>query len=246
MTTVLVTRPAHQAEPLCALLEQQGFTVLRLPLLEIQAMTISEDGVLDKPIDWMIFISANAVRYALMANEGKIRAVCGQARVAAVGCATANALQQMGIVVNSQPAQDFNSEALLALPELQTLQDQRCMIVRGVGGRELLADTLRERGAQLDYLEVYRRVVPVNDPTVLVDALKQGVLDVITITSAEILQNLLALLPSSDEQQLLYACPLVVISDRLKLIAQDLGFKTVTVSNGASDRAVFKTIVALS
>lgn len=246
MTTVLVTRPAHQAEPLCALLEQQGFTVLRLPLLDMQAIAIPDGGVLDKPIDWMIFISANAVRYALMANEGKIRAICGQARVAAVGSATADALQQVGIVVNSQPAQDFNSEALLALPELQTLQNQRCMIVRGVGGRELLADTLRERGAQVDYLEVYRRVVPVNDRTALVDALKQGMLDVITITSAEILQNLLALLPSAVEQQLLYACPLVVISDRLKLIAQNLGFKTVSVSNGVSDRAVFKTIVALS
>lgn len=240
-----MTRPTHQAAPLCTLLEQQGFTVLRLPLLEMQAI-VPNECLLDKPIDWMIFISVNAVSYALAADNDKIRAICQQARVAAVGSATTLALQQMGIVVNSQPAQDFNSEALLALPALQTLQGRRCVIVRGVGGRELLGDTLRERGAVVDYLEVYRRVAPANDPAILSNALQQGAIDVITITSAEILHNLMLLITSPAEQHLLIACPLVVISERLKLIAENLGFKTVSVSNGVSDSAVFKTIVALN
>ncbi len=147
--------------------------------------------------------------------------------------------------MDAVPQQGYTSEALLALPALQQLQGQRCVIVRGDGGRELLAETLRARGAQVEYFEVYRRQMPVNDPSELVEWLQARMLDVVAVTSAEALQNLLALLPAQPDRARLFACQLVVMSDRLRQIAQEVGFKAVTVSDGASDQAVFKTIIDL-
>jgi uroporphyrinogen-III synthase len=231
------------------MLEQQDFTVVRLPLIAVEPSNVPTEtlNALDGPpaVDWMIFISVNAVNFALTGNNGKIREHCLKAKVAAVGQATAKALQQAGIEVSLVPEQGFNSEALLSLLALQQLQCQRCVIVRGVGGRELLAETLRALGAQVDYLEVYRRQPFVGDLAGLIALLRRQALDVITLTSAEALQALTALLPTQPERDLLFACPLVVISDRLGLMASNLGFKSVTVSEGVGDSAVFKTIINL-
>ncbi|NOT84758.1 MAG: uroporphyrinogen-III synthase [Methylococcaceae bacterium] len=220
-----------------------------MPLIEIKPLKLADKAlqVLSrKPdIDWIIFISANAVNFALIGNDGKIREYCHKAKIAAVGQATANALQQLGLVVSAIPEQGFNSEALLARPELQNVQGQRCVIVRGVGGREVLADTLRARGAEVDYLDVYERQAPLIDPERIVSLLQTKMLDVITITSAEALHNLLALLPTDPWRKLLLSIPLVVISDRLCLIASTLGFIHVVVSDGVSDGAVLKIIINL-
>ncbi|MCX7087590.1 MAG: uroporphyrinogen-III synthase [Methylococcales bacterium] len=249
MTTVLVTRPAHQAEPLCQLLEQHGFLAERLPLLEIKPLRLTDidlQMLSRKPaIDWFIFISANAVNFALIGNDGKIREHCLAAKIGAVGQATANALTCAHIAVDVVPEQGFNSEALLARPEFQSLQGRRCVIIRGVGGRELLAETLRARGAQVEYLNVYERQPSATDPSRVMELLQAKTLNVITISSAEALQHLLALLPAPSEQGQLLNIPLVVISDRLRLIASTLGFKCITVSNGVSDLDVFKTIINL-
>lgn len=220
-----------------------------MPLVDIKPLTLTEkeiQGLSCSPvIDWFIFISANAVNFALMGNNGKIRDYFNTAKIAAIGQATANALQQAGLVVNVLPEQGFNSEALLAAPEFQNLPGQRCIIVRGVGGRELLAETLHSRGAQVDYLEVYERIDPLIDTVKLMELLQWQALDAIVITSAEALQNVFAQLPLPFWQEKLFTIPLVVISERLGLIASSLGFKRIIVSNGVSDGAVFKTIKSL-
>jgi uroporphyrinogen-III synthase len=220
-----------------------------MPLVEIKPINVANNVLqaLSTPplIDWVIFISSNAVNFALHGNDGKIRELCLNARVAAVGQATANALQRAGIIASAVPEQGFNSEALLAMPQLQPLQGQRCLIIRGVRGRELLAETLRARGATVDYLDVYERQPPSTDPAELIDLLQSKTLDVISITSAEALQNLLAMVPAQPWRTQLLTIPLVVISDRLRFIAQTLGFTCITVSSGVSDLDVFKTIINL-
>lgn len=217
-------------------------------MIDIKPLNLPEAALLvfNKPVDWMIFISANAVNFALAGNNGKIRHACLQAKVIAVGEATAQALRQAGVTVSIVPQQGFNSEALLASPELQQLSKQHCVIVRGVGGRALLGDTLRMRGAQVDYLEVYERQSPTIEPARLRLLLQSQALDIITVTSAESMQNLLALVPEAPWRNLLYALPLVVISERLGLMAESLGFRNVVVSDGVSDQAVFKTIINLA
>jgi len=189
---VLVTRPEHQAENLSRLIEQRGGIAVRFPTLEIVSRDDDRIKSTLANLDgfrWVVFISANAVNFALKANSGKIPRT-KSVRFAAVGQATAQAMKMAGLPVDLVPEYGYNSEALLEMPQLQQVEGQNCLIVRGEGGREQLATTLRSRGAEVDYLEVYKRIIPRMDSSPVVELLAQHRLDVITVTSAEALQNL--------------------------------------------------------
>lgn len=190
--------------------------------------------------NWLIFVSVNAVNFALKANNGKI-AKPKLLRLGAIGKATNNALAIAGLSVDLIPQENYNSEALLAMPELQAMQGQRVLIVRGEGGREELASTLRSRGADVHYLNVYKRIIPSTNNTEVISLLEQNKLDVITVTSGEVLQNLLIMLDAVRHQQL-FNLPLVVVSDRIKQMAVDMGFKRIAVTNSPSDEAILETI----
>ena len=193
---VLVTRPEPQAAPLARLLEAQGARVYRLPAIELQAR---EDRAAQRaalgPLDrynWIVFVSANAVRFGSYLLDGR-----RDLRLVAIGPATAAALNHAGFRVALVPADGFDSEALLASPELSHVQGQRVLIVRGDGGRELLAEELRARGAEVTYAEVYQRrcARPVPGAVAAVEAeWSRGGIQVVTATSAELLRCLAELL----------------------------------------------------
>jgi uroporphyrinogen-III synthase len=241
---ILVTRPAHQAENLCRLIAQQGGIAIRLPTVAIvesdNLLAIQEKISHLNPYQWLIFISANAVNFALKANDGKI-AEFKMRQIAAIGQATAKALTTAGIQIDLMPANNYTSEALLALPEMQVMQAQRILIVRGEGGREELASTLRDRGADVHYLNVYKRIIPSIDNSEVITLLEQNKLDVITATSGDILQNLLIMLDAAYHRQL-FALSLVVVSDRIKRIATEIGFKRIAVATSPTDEAILETI----
>ncbi len=241
---VLVTRPEHQAAYLSRLIEQQGGVAIRFPTMEIVAR--DDDRIIDTlanldSFQWVIFISANAVNFALKANSGKIPRT-KSVRFAAVGQATAQAMKMAGLLVDLVPEHAYNSEALLALPQLQQVKGQHCLIIRGEGGREQLATTLRSKGAKVDYLEVYKRVIPEIDSSPVVELLAQHRLDVITVTSAEALQNLKLMLGEKNNK-LLLSIPLVVVSDRIRCIAADMGFNRITVTDSPTDAAILETVI---
>lgn len=241
---VLVTRPEHQAENLSRLIEQRGGIAVRFPTLEI----VSRDdnrikstlANLDK-FQWVVFISANAVNFALKANSGKIPHT-KSVRFAAVGQATAQAMKMAGLPVDLVPEHGYNSEALLMMPQLQQVEGQSCLIIRGEGGREQLASTLRSRGAEVDYLEVYKRIIPRMDSSPVVALLAQHRLDVITVTSAEALQNL-SLMLGEKNNKLLSLITLVVVSDRIRCIAADMGFNRIAVTDSPIDTAILETVI---
>jgi uroporphyrinogen-III synthase len=249
LTNVLVTRPAKQAEALCQLLEQQAIRAIRFPLLDIKPLPLTFeqllifDGIAEQ--DWIIFVSTNAVQHSLTMLDGKIRAFCKKTKVAAIGMATAKALQGQGIEVNAIPEQGFTSEALLAMPEFQQINGKRIVCVRGLGGRAVLADTLRERGAQVDYLEVYQRILANSDPKFLATLLEDNALDVITLNNGEALTVLMETLESETLRRQLLAIPIIVVSERLRGQAEALGFKRVEVSENPSDSAVFNKLMSL-
>ena len=243
---VLVTRPAHQAENLSRLIAERGGSAIRFPTLAIAAMddacpiknTLAQ---LDR-FQWLVFISANAVTmHSYYIDGGKMNRF-KSTRIAAIGDATAQALELTGLPVDLAPESGYNSEALLAMPQLQHINGQNCLIVRGAGGREELATTLRSRGANVEYLDVYKRIIPGCDSSQVSLLLAQDKLDVITITSGEALQNLLMMLDKEYHQGLL-AAPLVVISDRIRQIAAGLGFKRIAVTNSPSDAAILETVI---
>ncbi len=241
---VLVTRPAHQAAHLAELVEQRGWRAVRFPALEIiPVKPVDKVNSMLQRIDLfdaLIFISVNAVNFALQANDGKIDRFKNH-RIAAVGRATATALETAGLAVTWVPEAGFNSEALLAMPELQAIGGRSFLLVRGESGRELLADTLRARGATVEYLEVYRRIQPECDNTFVKQLLSRRELDVITVTSVEALENLTAMLGLQIQDKVLLV-PLVVISERMRNKARAMGFKRIVIADSPSDAAIVETV----
>lgn len=225
---VVITRPRQQAGELKTRLEQAGARPLLFPLLAIAptpnlgALANSLSRLDD--IHLLIFISPNAVRYGLqqLATYGGLPPGLP---VACVGQGTARVFtEQAGRAPDLVPQQGHDSEALLGLPGLQpeAIAGRKVLIVRGEGGREHLAESLRARGAQVGYAEVYRRVKPDNDVETLLGPLRQGKIDIISVTSSEALDNLLE--AGTGERERLQATPLVVFHQRIADAARDRGF----------------------
>lgn len=245
--SVLITRPGHQSDNLARLVESRGWHAILLPALEIAPMPRSIELIerLERLRDYdcLIFISANAVNFALQANNGRIGPF-KNCKIAAVGRSTAKALESAGIVVDWVPDTGFNSEALLAMPPFQEVDGRSLLIVRGKGGREKLADTLRERGARVDYLEVYERVQPKTDTSRVVNLLKRGELDVITVTSGEALLNLVGMLAEEAWPEMA-SVPLVVIGERMHRLAEHIGFKRIAIALGPDDEAIVEKVTTV-
>jgi len=238
---VLVTRPQQQAEQLSALIEKEAGSVISLPMLAIEEAVDTESAQRCKFIsgyDWVIFISQNAVRYALSLLPSN--KWIDNTAVAAIGQSTSDALRQAGIPVDLQPEEQMNSEALLQAFEAETLENKKVLIVRGVGGRETLATGLRKRQALVDYAEVYRRYCPTIDAMRLSQILEQGI-DVITIASGETLQNFVTTIDGSDltdeQKKQLLSCPIIVTSERVKELARQLGYSAKVIVASKPDNA---------
>jgi uroporphyrinogen-III synthase len=138
------------------------------------------------------------------------------------------------------PQHGYNSEALLDLSELQNVSQKNIVIIRGENGRETLADTLKNRGSNVSYQDVYKREIPLVDCTEIL----QQKLDFITITSGEAIQNLVKMLPES-QHDLLKKIPLIVVSERIQTIAKNLGFEHIALAQMPSDDAILKTITTI-
>jgi uroporphyrinogen-III synthase len=190
---VLVTRPRLQASELIEAIVACGGTAIEFPVIEIvpreQSLVGTEASELPDP-DIAIFISTNAVHHGVAYGV--------TARTAVVGPATAAALESAGRSVDICSTDGYDSEHLLAEVELQNVAGKHVRIIRGDGGRELLATTLRDRGAIVSYLEVYERRAPEHPATQIAELEQQwraGAIDVVTVMSVESLANLIALLP---------------------------------------------------
>ena len=243
---VLVTRPVQQAESLCQRIEVEAGRPIRLPVLEI--LDPSDDRGLNDAIDhleqydWAIFISVNAVQKA-MNRILERRDWPDSLPVAAVGKSSAGELRSYGRPGVLFPASKFNSEGLLELPEMHRVQGKRIVIFRGAGGREFLAASLRERGADVEYVEAYRRARPKDDAGWLRPHWNRGEIDIIVVNSVESLQNLYAMVGELDRKHLL-STPLLVASDRIVPVAQQLGFQhPPLVADNATDEAVLTALV---
>jgi len=196
---VLVTRPEQQAMPLCRLLETQGASTWRLPAIEIKALgnprdTAAQLGALAS-FDVIIFTSANAVRFGAALLDPK-----RELTLAAIGPATARALNQAGyrVAVQPDPRGRLDSEGLLLHPSFEHVAGRRVLIVKGLDGRPFLEQELARRGAQVATADVYQRLPASPSPAVLAAVLERfaaGALRVITATSAEIAGSLIELAP---------------------------------------------------
>jgi uroporphyrinogen-III synthase len=232
---IVVTRPPEQAEPLCRAIEARGARVERIPVMLLEPISATpESRQLIDSLDGCalaFFVSVNAVRFGLAAVTAQ-RTWPTAVAVATVGPGSERALRAAGFDQVIAPSAGFDSEAVLALPEFSAdrVAGQRIVIFRGNGGRDLLGDTLLERGASVDYLACYRRQVPDTGGERLL-ALADGI-DAIVLTSSEGVDNLMHML--GDGVDRLRHVPIVSPHPRICARARAAGFVSV-IETGAGD-----------
>lgn len=196
---IAITRPVDQAHKLTQLIEDSGGEVISFPLIEITGLhdySAFETVIANiAAYDWIIFISSNAVQHGM--PRLLQRSIPAPLKFAAIGPVTAQALQAFGVSDVLIPEGRFDSESLLSLPEMQDMQGKSVMIVRGVGGREVLADTLTSRGAAVTFAECYQRVNPQTNCLALEQAYAQQKLHAVVVTSSEAMRHLLDLTQDS-------------------------------------------------
>ena len=231
--TIVVTRPRDQAAQLARRIEQEGGIPLLFPLLDIMAVqdtkTLFEQIARLGQFNLAIFISPNAVHHGIAAIRA-VSAVPNSLKIATVGQGSAKALRELGIANVIAPTERFDSEGLLALSELQNVAGWRVMIFRGDGGRELLGDTLKARGATVEYATCYQRSKPQQDAGVLLSAVP----DAITVTSSEALGYLWQMLNGSA-RAVLRDTPLFVPHARIAELASEQGWLQVHLTASGND-----------
>ncbi len=183
---IVTTRPEAQAAGLPGRLEALGAEAINFPVIAIEP--IEPAPLLDLALadaDLVFFVSANAVAQAasLLPREAWPAGI----RVATVGPASARALAEHGWCDVIVPQGGFDSEAVLALPEFSApqLSGQRVLILKGEGGRELLASSLIERGASVRQLPVYRRCRAPLDPDALLRRGERGGISALVFSASE-------------------------------------------------------------
>ncbi|REL28685.1 uroporphyrinogen-III synthase [Thalassotalea euphylliae] len=242
---LLITRPAPQAEQLAQQLQRAGYQTFCQPLFTYQAgssqQTLSQLLSEHSP-EILIFVSKAAVEWA---NQILPLPQWAAKTVIAVGNATQGALIQAGITQVICPTQ-HDSEGMLALPALAKVSNRNILIIRGNGGRELLANELIMRGANVRYFESYYRQWLEFDQRQACLWREQGVTGII-VTSQALLESAWQLTqnvshPQDKDNFWQNTCLWLVASERIADTARRYGLQQVVCTQGASDQAIMKTL----
>lgn len=243
---IMVTRPVPLDKTLRQMVEAAGGRAIALPVLEILPPREPQRARAKMQrlgeYQMAIFVSRNAVQGALEWLRSQGLALPSGLRLAAIGRATAAALERAGYRVHIVPEQGPTSEALLAETSMQGLAGQRVLILRGEGGRTLLGETLTARGARVEYAELYRRGLPELHPEQIVQAFCSQPLHLITVTSGEALENLCTLARRGPVTGL-HDFPLVCGGSRVAELALGAGFRQAIRAWDPTDRAMFRAIL---
>lgn len=244
----MVTRPRERASALAALIAAAGGTALVFPAIEIEepADPGPAAALVDRleDFDVAIFVSPNAVQKGMemVGACRRERPWPRGLRVATVGRGSRAELERHGFAAVIAPRARADSEALLALPELREVRGKRIVIFRGEGGRELLGDTLRARGASVAYAQCYRRSRSSADRAPLVSALARGAVHAVTVSSSEGLVNLHDKLDEAARERL-RDTPLFVPHPRVAETAGRLGARRVVIA-APGDAELLERLVA--
>jgi uroporphyrinogen-III synthase len=246
---LLLTRPTQESAALAASLAAHGIYSSSLPLLAIEALgeRAEQRAIV---AGWqrycaVIVVSKPAARLVCTLLEQQNVLIPAVQSWFSVGAATAQVLREHGRQVYC-PEQADDSEALLALPQLQqaltAVSSPRLLIVRGEGGREFLAERLRGQGVQVDYLPLYRRVLPVYPPAMLAERVQAERLNALVVSSGQGLVHLREL--AADAWAELARLPLFVPSPRVAEMARVAGAQSVVDCRGASAAALLAALQA--
>lgn len=240
----LVTRPQGQGGALCAAIRACGGEAVEFPLLDIEALH-TPDAAFRAALSshtLAIFISTNAVARARSMLERSGFPWPEALACLAVGDATRAALRDAGLPVVEAHSQAMNSEELLAHPLLRDVHGRRILILKGEGGRELLATALRARGALVEELALYRRTMPRVDDAAFADLLRERGVNAFLANSAETLANLLGLLARVPAGTIPADSLFVVPGERIAAEAAGRVPGRVCMARNASDAAMLTAL----
>ena len=238
---IAITRPIDQAKKLSALITDAGGTPILFPLIEITPLIYYSqfEAVIQhiNDYDWAIFISSNAVQNGMprLIKHG----IPHTLKFAAIGPVTATELQNFGVKEVLVPKDRFDSESLLTMPEMTSVAGKKILIVRGVGGRDVLADTLKARGAQVTFAECYQRINPQTNCDLLAQLYAEKKLHGIVITSSEAMRHLLNL---AGDAEWLQNIILFVNHARIAELPLQMGLK-VLVADAPGDETMINILL---
>ncbi|HKS33588.1 MAG TPA: uroporphyrinogen-III synthase [Enterobacteriaceae bacterium] len=246
---ILVTRPLPQGEELVSRLRALGRVAWHFPLIEFtpgrELATLGERLAALTSNDLLFALSQHAVEFAHARLQQQRLYWPTAPHYFAIGRTTALALHTVSGQQIRYPHDREISEVLLQLPELQNIAGKRALILRGNGGRELLAETLAARGALVECCECYQRE-PVHYDGAQ-EAMRwhlRGV-DTLVVTSGEMLQRLCELVPQQYSETWLLRCRLLVVSERLAHLARELGWQNIHIADGADNDALLRALQSL-
>ncbi|WP_199610255.1 uroporphyrinogen-III synthase [Flocculibacter collagenilyticus] len=244
----LITRPEAQGASLIRALRPYTTSISHIPLIRIQPAVLGHyDSEAHLSTTKLIYTSPNAVQHC----PTEYFRSHANASFFAVGKKTADSLHHklsgLSIPAAVEVPLNESSEGLLQLPALSQVAQDTITIVRGVGGRELLATQLRERGAKINYLEVYQREIIHNDPQMWYDQWKKIQINCIVVTSLEILEQIFSQAPQEIILNL-QQCTWLVASERIAQSAEqyDVPYSQINICGGASDQHIVATIQQLT
>ena len=230
---IVVTRPRDLAPAFARLIEARGGRAFVFPTIAIEPLPSPASLARVRDYDWVIFVSPSAVRAARRgAEHWPPRAA------AAVGSGTRRELEAAGVAAVVAPATGGDSEALLAMPQMQEVAGKRVLIVRGDEGRALLGETLAARGASVQYAACYRRVRPAGDCTALEAAWRAGEVHAITFLSAQALDNFVAM----GGDTLARSLALFVAHERIAAHARERGARDVVIAGGGDEQMLERLV----
>jgi len=257
----VITRPLNQADSIISSLKQHfapsnSTLVSHLPLIKITRIK-PQMPLARSRFSGIIFISPNAVTHTVNQLSKSEWKQLIKSPLYAIGSRTSEVLKNICSDVLIQTPKNMNSEGLLAMSALSNVAQQRWLIVKGLGGREILKDTLIQRGAEVVELCTYQRNMPdIKLSKKIVLALQKK--SIWIITSVQAINNLAKIISQTDQQIITQTastglnqleinenCRIIVSSDRIKESAMKLGFNVIAVANNATDKQLIDCIKEL-
>lgn len=241
--SILLTMTGFLNSPLQNRLSKAGIKMQVCPLQIIEAIELKEmerQKIANlHEYDMLVFVSRNAVihGYGMMLKYRNQLPM--HLKWFAVGPGTGSMLEKEGIRCSYPKI--GSSETLLELEALSSIKDQRVLIVRGVGGRERLKTEIENRGGIVEYLEVYQRLRTEFKTSALETMMMEKKVKMVVIASGEALQYFFSLISQDWMQNL----EVVVPSDRIAAIAEEMGVEKISISRGAETESMFITIVSV-
>lgn len=194
---IVITRAAEQAAAVAERLRSLGAAAIELPVIAVRPL--EDYSVLDEAIrrlpdyDWLVFTSANGVRFffeRLDCSERDVRAL--PAKICAIGPATRRALEAFHVKVDLVP-DEYVAEGLVRAFSSQAISGKRVLVARAETARELLPEELRRLGARVDVAPAYRTLIP-EDAAERARAVFETKPDWVLLTSSSTVKNLFTLL----------------------------------------------------